>query len=191
MDDSVVNIRRSAWRSIAALTGVLIVALTLAACGSGSATPTTGETASVSIVVDQAWARPAPAGTGAATPMSGMSMATASPGSMDMSVATSTDAVYFTVHNSGQQSDEIVSASSSVADAVELHQSRMVNGVMTMQPVQSIVVNAGGELQFQPGGYHVMLIGMRRDLNVDDTFQITLTFRDAGMIAVPVEVKQQ
>jgi copper(I)-binding protein len=36
-----------------------------------------------------------------------------------------------------------------------------------------------------------MLIGLRRDLKVGDTFQITLTFKQAGSITVPVEVKQQ
>ncbi len=118
-------------------------------------------------------------------------MASASPGSMAMSGTTSTDAVYFTIHNSGSQPDELVAASSSVATTVQLHKSQMVNGVMTMQPVQSITVNAGGQVQFQPGGYHVMLVGLKRDLNVGDTFQVTLTFKQAGAITVPVEVKQQ
>ena len=118
-------------------------------------------------------------------------MGTASPDSVQMSTTQTTDAVYFTIRNTGKQDDELVSASSVVADAVELHKSEMQNGVMTMQPVASILVAAGGSVEFQPGGYHVMLIGMRHDLNAGDRFDVTLNFKVAGAITVEVEVKQQ
>ena len=127
-----------------------------------------------------------------ATPsMGSMDMGTASPGSMDMGSTVTTDAVYFTIHNTGKQDDQLVSASSDVAGAVELHQSVMDNGVMTMKPIQSISVPAGGSVEFKPGGYHVMLIGMRRDLNVGDQFEVTLNFKVAGAVKVEVEVQQQ
>ncbi len=118
-------------------------------------------------------------------------MATASPASMDMGSTATTDAVYFTIRNNGKQDDELISASSNVAEAVELHKSEMSNGVMTMQPVQSLPVAVGGTVEFQPGSFHVMLIGMRRDLNVGDQFQMTLNFKEAGAITVEVDVRQQ
>ena len=108
-----------------------------------------------------------------------------------MDTTQTTDAIYFTIHNNGNHDDELISASSDVADAVELHKSEMENGVMTMQPVQSVPVAVGGTVEFNPGSFHVMLIGMRRDLNVGDHFEVTLNFKVAGAIKVEVEVQQQ
>jgi hypothetical protein len=125
-------------------------------------------------------------GMSTATPMAGMTMPSASPGAMDMDT---TDAVYFTIHNNGSDADELLSASSAVATTVQLHQSTLTNGISSMKQVSSVTVPAGGSVSFDPGNYHVMLIGLKHDLNVGDHFDLTLTFKESGTITVSVEVR--
>ena len=67
----------------------------------------------------------------------------------------------------------------------------MKNGVMTLQPVQSVPVASGGTVELKLGSYHVILIGMRHDLNVGDRFEIILNFKEACAVKVEVEEKQQ
>ncbi|HEB64165.1 MAG TPA: copper chaperone PCu(A)C [Chloroflexi bacterium] len=100
-------------------------------------------------------------------------------------------AVYFVIDNPGGQADNLLDASSDIADAVELHKSEMGdNGEMKMIHQEKIPVPAKGQVEFKPGGFHVMLIGLKRDLNPGDTFQVTLHFEKAGDITLDVPVKQ-
>ena len=63
-------------------------------------------------------------------------------------------------------------------------------GTMSMHPQDEVVVPARSQVEFKPGGLHVMLIGLQRDLQVGDRFALKLKFRQAGEISVDVEVKQ-
>jgi hypothetical protein len=51
-------------------------------------------------------------------------------------------------------------------------------------------VPAGGQVELKPGGYHVMLIGLTRDLNVGDKFPVTLEFASGAKLQVEAEVRQ-
>jgi copper(I)-binding protein len=53
-----------------------------------------------------------------------------------------------------------------------------------------IDIPANGQVELKPGGFHVMLIGLTRDLNVGDSVQLTLTFEKAGQIPVTAQVRQ-
>jgi periplasmic copper chaperone A len=102
-----------------------------------------------------------------------------------------TSAVYFVIENSGDQSDSLHSAESTVAAAVELHESMMdSSGTMTMHEQHQIDVPAKDQIAFQPGGLHVMLINLTQDLNVGDRFNLTLSFDRAGLVPVDVQVRQ-
>ena len=97
-------------------------------------------------------------------------------------------AAYFRIVNHGKAADRIVSAHSPVADRAELHTHEMKEGVMTMRRVPSAEVPAGGGLSFEPGGLHVMLLGLKQPLVEGESFPLTLEFRDAGKIEVTVKV---
>ena len=100
-------------------------------------------------------------------------------------------AIYFIIENSASQDDVLLSASGDVAASVELHISMMdANGVMSMQPQESVPAPAQGTVEFKAGGLHVMLINLNRDLKVGDTFTVTLNFQNAGEITVDVTVKE-
>lgn len=98
--------------------------------------------------------------------------------------------VFFSVDNSSSDVDKLLRATSDVADAVELHQTTMEDGVMKMTPQKFVEIPAGSTVDFAPGGLHVMLIGLVDDLAVGDTFQITLEFDKHAPIQLVVTVSE-
>ncbi len=98
-------------------------------------------------------------------------------------------AVFFVIENPGT-ADLLLSASSDVADAVELHKTIMQDGNMQMVHQMNVPVPTG-ETVFKPGDLHVMLIGLKSDLKAGDTFTVTLNFKSAGVKALSVTVKEQ
>jgi hypothetical protein len=101
-----------------------------------------------------------------------------------------TSAVYMTLVNSTGQADALLSAATDAADIVELHLSSMDDGIMRMRPVDRIDLPANGQAELVPGGYHVMLIGLTRDLNEGDMIDLTLNFEQAGALELSVPVRQ-
>ncbi len=100
--------------------------------------------------------------------------------------------VYLTLVNKGNEADRLLGARSDVATAAELHQTKMTReGAMKMEPVRAVDVPAGGKVEFKPGGYHIMLIGLTRDLTVGDRFDVILAFKESGEITVQAEVRAQ
>lgn len=99
-------------------------------------------------------------------------------------------AVYMSITNAGDVSDRLVSAGSSVAEFVEIHQTTMVDDVMKMQQVDGIEIPASGSVSLEPGGYHIMLINLVQDFSPGDTFSLTLDFEQAGEMTVDVTVQE-
>jgi periplasmic copper chaperone A len=123
-----------------------------------------GGTAST-IAVEQPWARATPAGA-------------------------ITGAAYMTLANKSQTADRLTAASSDVAAKVQIHEMAVVNGIMQMRPLaDGLAVPAGGSVTLKPGGYHVMLIGLKKPLVAGETLPLTLTFANAGNISVTVPIK--
>lgn len=99
-------------------------------------------------------------------------------------------AAYFLVENGGSEADRLIAASADVSDVVEIHEIADNNGVMEMRPLtDGVEIPAGETVALEPGGYHIMLIGLKHDLNAGDTFDLTLTFERAGEVVVPVTVQ--
>ena len=160
---------------------VISVLLTCAGC-----TPTSGP----QIQVTGAWVRAVNIQQATSMPgMPGMTDATSMPGMPGMSVATS--AVYLTIQNTGTQADRLVSAASQVAQSVEIHQSQVQNNVASMKLLDMLELPAQSTIQFQPGGYHLMLIGVNRNLNPGDKISVNLQFEKSAPILVEVAVRVQ
>jgi hypothetical protein len=60
---------------------------------------------------------------------------------------------------------------------------------MQMVPQDSVKIAALRKTEFKPGGLHVMLIDIQQDLNIGDTFPLTLNFEKAGEITINVPVQ--
>jgi hypothetical protein len=100
-------------------------------------------------------------------------------------------AAYMVLQNSGAAEDRLLSVESDVAKTIELHETKEMNGMMQMSPVPNIPVPAGGKTELKPGGLHVMLIDLNRELKAGDKVQLTLNFEKAGKVPVTAEVKEQ
>lgn len=148
---------------------ILIVAAILAllaGCSSPAASP------SARITVTDAWARPSSAMAGAG-------------------------AAYATITNAGSAVDALIGVTSPAAATVEVHETVAMgspeasgSGMMGMRPVARIEIPAGGSIQLKPGSYHVMLIGLVKDLKAGDSIDLTLKFEKAGEITVKAQVRE-
>lgn len=96
---------------------------------------------------------------------------------------------FMTLHNMEGDEDRLVAASSPIADRVEVHNSVMKDGVMSMMHVEELLIPAGETVTLKPGGYHVMLMGLKKPLAKGTDFPVTLKFARAGEITVTVKVK--
>jgi periplasmic copper chaperone A len=170
---------------------LLCAATMLGACGMQQAAANTASNGSIR--VEQAWVRPA-------VMMEGMNldaMGEATAGTHDATQhgATgdmgSTSAAYMTIVNSGSTADALVRVSSDVAQVVELHTVEMDNNVARMRPVQEIPLPADGQVELKQGGYHVMLIGIKQNLAVGSTVNLTLTFQSGNEVTLAAPVRER
>jgi copper(I)-binding protein len=133
----------------------------VAACSStGGGTATAG-----TLTVTGAWARP----------------------SMTMALA---GAAYLTITNGSDKPDTLLGVTTPAAKSPELHQTTAdASGMMAMHPVDKLDVPAGQTVKLEPGGYHIMLIGLTAELVAGSTIELTLQFEKAGAITVTAEVR--
>jgi len=101
-------------------------------------------------------------------------------------------AVYFVIRNDTASEDALISAGTDIASTTEAHMSMLNDqGVASMQMQEAVMVPAGESVTFKPGDLHIMLVDLKKDLKVGDTFTLILKFERAGEITVQVEVREQ
>lgn len=101
--------------------------------------------------------------------------------------AQSASGAFMTIH--AHEAAKLVGVSSPVA-AAELHEMKMENNVMRMRQVQSLDLPRMKDVELKPGGYHVMLLGLKSQLKAGDTVPLTLKIEQNGKI-VEQQVKAQ
>jgi copper(I)-binding protein len=95
---------------------------------------------------------------------------------------------FVSIRNNGA-SDKLISVSSPIAKEVQLHSMSMDGNVMRMREVNSIDIPANGEVRLQPGGLHIMFIGLSKQLKEGETVPVKLKFEKSGEVDVPFHVK--
>lgn len=85
----------------------------------------------------------------------------------------------------------LIGAASPVARVVEVHEMAVVDNVMRMRAVASLAVPAGKPVMLEPGGYHVMLIGLEKPITPGTSVPITLTFEGRDGKRQQVQVKAE
>ena len=85
----------------------------------------------------------------------------------------------------------LTGASSPLAGTIEIHETTVRDGMMSMNRVDRLVVPPGGTLRLAPGGSHLMLIDLVRDLRTGDRVPITLQFDDGSTHAVEATVSDE
>jgi copper(I)-binding protein len=95
-----------------------------------------------------------------------------------------------TLSNLGAAPDRLLGGATPVASQVEVHEMSMDGGVMRMRPVSGgLVIPAGGTVALKPGGYHIMLIGLKTPLTAGTMVPLTLRFEKAGLVKLQVPVR--
>ena len=97
-------------------------------------------------------------------------------------------AAYLAIANHGSGPDRLIGASSPAGQA-ELHNNVSEDGIMKMRPVEAVDLAPGETVVLEPGGLHLMLMGLAEPLVEGKTFPLTLTFEKAGSIHVEVKVE--
>lgn len=97
---------------------------------------------------------------------------------------------YFVLKNDGPDVRYLASAESPDYERVEIHASRIVDGVATMEPVAAVEAAPGQTIDFAPGGLHLMLIGPKRALHLGDNVTITLAFSDGTRLTTSAAVSK-
>lgn len=116
----------------------------------------------------------------------------ASPGAMHGGGMSGTGAAYLVIRNYGTEADRLVGAETEVAGVVEIHEVADDGGVMAMRPLaDGLEIPAGDEVILEPGGYHIMLIGLTQDLRDGDAYAMTLRFEQAGEVTITVPVRRR
>lgn len=95
---------------------------------------------------------------------------------------------YFSISNRTNVAAELISASSPQFGSIELHQHSHKDGMMKMEQVQSVVVAAGEQVHFQPGGLHLMLFDAKTSITKGQQIPLRLTFKDGQSIEVQAMV---
>lgn len=102
----------------------------------------------------------------------------------------STGAAYLSIANRGKTPDSLVRASTPRAQATELHSMSMDGNIMRMRQVQAVAAAAGATVKLEPGGFHLMLTGLKQPLKTGERFPLTLHFEKAGQITVEIVVQE-
>lgn len=84
--------------------------------------------------------------------------------------------------------DRLLGGSTPAAERFELHSMTMKGDVMEMRQVPAIELPAGRAVKLEPGGLHVMFMGLKQPLAAGSKLPVTLQFEKAGEVKVEFEV---
>ncbi|VAV98702.1 Copper metallochaperone PCu(A)C, inserts Cu(I) into cytochrome oxidase subunit II [hydrothermal vent metagenome] len=93
---------------------------------------------------------------------------------------------YLRITNAGGD-DVLLSASSPVAEKIEIHQNFETDGLMQMRQMQSVKIAANSEITFAPGGYHLMIFAVQ-EIKLGQSVQLVLQFENSGAKSVQAVV---
>lgn len=94
------------------------------------------------------------------------------PSSSDLTVG------FMVIENKSPQDNALLAVETAAADTVEIHEMAYENEMMKMRPVSEVVIPGGSKAELKPGGYHLMLFGMKSQPAENDSVFLTLYFKD-------------
>jgi copper(I)-binding protein len=149
---------------LAAVAFTTVLGVGLAACGDDDDDGGAASGGTAEVTVTDPWARTSP---------------------MDAK----TGAIYMTLEASEADTLTGASVDMSVAMEAQIHETKDVDGEMKMSEVGKIELPAGEAVDLKPGGYHIMLMGLKSPLEEGQTVKVTLTFDKAGEKVVDAAVR--
>jgi periplasmic copper chaperone A len=149
------------WRPVAA---ALVLLASVTACGSTSGSAATSSSAPAgAITASDPWVKTAPSGMTAA---------------------------FVTLTNSSDSSVVLTAVSTSASPMVQLHEMVMKDGAMVMQEKKSgIEIPAHGSTVLEPGGNHIMLMGLSAPIKAGDEVTFELSFSSGPTLSMTAVAK--
>ncbi|MCW8875963.1 MAG: copper chaperone PCu(A)C [Kangiellaceae bacterium] len=96
-----------------------------------------------------------------------------------------TAAIYLSLKNQSDQEVNLVDVETTVAHHAMIHQSQIVDGIVKMNHVSNITLKPGEQLDFKRGDYHIMLMGVDKELT-SKAFTVKLIFEKSGSLEFKV-----
>ncbi|MDZ4739181.1 MAG: copper chaperone PCu(A)C [Alphaproteobacteria bacterium] len=119
------------------------------------------------------------------------SVSIAHPWALPTAPGARTGAAFMKISNRGKTDVRLTGGFSHFAGGVEIHSMSIDDGIMRMRHLQDgLVIPAGGEAEFRPGGLHLMLTGLQRPLVLHDRVPLTLLFEGGAKINMVLFVDQ-
>tara|TARA_B100001123_G_C15138207_1_gene958335 strand:- start:603 stop:1025 length:423 start_codon:yes stop_codon:yes gene_type:complete len=98
---------------------------------------------------------------------------------------------YLSIENLGSTDDSLIKVSSPIAGMSMIHDTVIEDGVAKMKHLDRFVIPAGKLAELKPGGLHIMLMGLKTQLNAGSKVTLTLKFLRAGSITVDFPIMKK
>ena len=99
-------------------------------------------------------------------------------------------AAYMTLRNRGESPVAIAGARADIAQSVEIHTTREVDGYMRMERLPGLSVAPGQSVQLAPGGTHLMLLELSHMPVPGETVRLCLALEPAGEVCTDAAVRK-
>lgn len=100
-------------------------------------------------------------------------------------------ALYFKIENNSDRPDTLYKVTSDIAQHIMMHETYKKNDMMGMREIKNIAIKPGSSVEFKPGGYHVMLMELNKDLKEGNEINFTLLFKLSGEINIKAKVENK
>ena len=99
-------------------------------------------------------------------------------------------ALYFTLENNGSEADTLYAVETDIAKMVQIHETYSNGDVMGMREIGKIIIEPGSSVKLEPGGKHIMVMRLKRDIKNGDEIEFKLHFRKAGEIPLTAKANK-
>lgn len=99
-------------------------------------------------------------------------------------------ALFFEVTNNNEKPDTLVSAKFEFSEVVEVHETyKKSEDVMGMRSVEHVIIQPKTTIKFKPRDLHIMLISLKKDLRIDESYNVILVFKNSGEVKIKAVVR--
>jgi len=98
-------------------------------------------------------------------------------------------AAFMTLSNDSDKTITLTGGTSNDVASIEIHNHTMTDGVMSMQRIEGLKIEAGEKVELAPGGLHVMLIGLKKSLVDGENFTFDIVFKDGSKQTLMLPIK--
>ena len=97
-------------------------------------------------------------------------------------------AAFMTIENTGKTSDTLLNIETPIAGVAEIHRTVSEGDVSKMGAAGPLLIQAGDHVMLAPGGFHIMLMMLKKPLKKGESFTLTLNFENAGSVELIIQI---